>query len=43
MTAISDVLLAYSGPIQLVGGVLLIVFGIGLLFAPPMLLIGILQ
>jgi threonine/homoserine/homoserine lactone efflux protein len=40
VTAISDVLIAYSGLIQLVGGVLLIVFGIGLLFAPPMLLIA---
>jgi threonine/homoserine/homoserine lactone efflux protein len=38
VTAISDVLIAYSGLIQLVGGVLLIVFGIGLLFAPPMLI-----
>ena len=40
VTAISDVMIAYSGPIQLFGGVLLIVFGIGLLFAPPMLLIA---
>lgn len=40
VTAISDVLIAYSGLIQLVGGVLLIIFGIGLLFAPPMLLIA---
>jgi len=40
VTAISDVMIAYSEPIQLFGGVLLIVFGIGLLFAPPMLLIA---
>ena len=40
VTAISDVLIAYSGLIQLVGGVLLIAFGVGLLFAPPMLLIA---
>jgi len=39
VTAISDVMIAYSGPIQLLGGVLLIAFGIGLLFTPPMLLI----
>jgi threonine/homoserine/homoserine lactone efflux protein len=39
VTAISDVMMAYSGPIQLLGGVLLIAFGIGLLFTPPMLLI----
>ena len=39
VTAISDVMIAYSGPIQLLGGVLLITFGIGLLFTPPMLLI----
>ena len=37
MTAISDLMIAYSGPIQLFGGALLIVFGIGLLFARPML------
>jgi threonine/homoserine/homoserine lactone efflux protein len=40
MTAISDVMIAYSGPIQLFGGLLLIVFGIGLLLARPMLLIA---
>ena len=40
MTAISDLMIAYSGPIQLFGGALLIVFGIGLLFARPMLLPG---
>jgi len=39
VTAISDVMIAYSEPIQLLGGVLLIAFGIGLLFTPPMLLI----
>ena len=39
VTAISDVMIAYSGPIQLLGGVLLTAFGIGLLFTPPMLLI----
>ena len=40
MTAISDVMIAYSGPIQLFGGTLLIVFGIGLLFARPMLMVA---
>jgi len=40
VTAISDVMIAYSGPIQLFGGALLIIFGIGLLFAPPSLLIA---
>ena len=40
MTAISDLMIAYSGPIQLFGGALLIVFGIGLLFARPMLLVA---
>lgn len=39
VTAISNVMIAYSGPIQLLGGVLLIAFGLGLLFTPPMLLI----
>jgi threonine/homoserine/homoserine lactone efflux protein len=39
VTAISDVMIAYSGPIQLFGGLLLIVFGIGLLLARPMLLV----
>ena len=38
VTAISDLMITYSGPIQLLGGVLLIAFGIGLLFTPPMLL-----
>jgi len=40
VTAISDVMIAYSGPIQPFGGALLIIFGIGLLFAPPSLLIA---
>ena len=40
MTAISDLMIAYSGPIQLFGGALLIVFGIGLLFARPMLMVA---
>jgi len=40
VTAIADVMMAYSGPIQLFGGALLIIFGIGLLFAPPSLLIA---
>ena len=40
VTAISDVMITYSGPIQLFGGALLIIFGIGLLFAPPSLLIA---
>jgi len=40
VTAISDVMISYSGPIQLFGGALLIIFGIGLLFAPPSLLIA---
>jgi threonine/homoserine/homoserine lactone efflux protein len=39
MTAISDVMIAYSGTIQLIGGLLLVVFGIGLLLARPMLVI----
>src|SRR5262249_56516700 len=39
VTAISDVMIAYSGPIQLFGGALLIIFGIGLLLAPPSLVI----
>jgi threonine/homoserine/homoserine lactone efflux protein len=38
MTAISNVMIAYSGPIQLLGGLLLIIFGIGLLLARPLLL-----
>jgi threonine/homoserine/homoserine lactone efflux protein len=37
VTAISDVMTAYSGLIQLVGGTLLIAFGIGLLVARPKL------
>ena len=40
ITAISDVMIAYSGPIQLLGGILLMVFGIGLLLARPLLLIA---
>jgi threonine/homoserine/homoserine lactone efflux protein len=40
VTAISDVIITYSGLIQLLGGILLVVFGTGLLFAPPMLLIA---
>lgn len=39
VTAISDVMIAYSGPIQFLGGLLLMVFGIGLLLARPMLLV----
>jgi threonine/homoserine/homoserine lactone efflux protein len=39
MTAISEVMISHSGSIQLFGGALLIVFGIGLLFARPMLII----
>jgi len=38
VTAISDVIITYSGLIQLLGGILLVVFGTGLLFAPPMLI-----
>jgi threonine/homoserine/homoserine lactone efflux protein len=40
MTAISDVMIAYSGTIQLIGGLLLVIFGIGLLLARPMLVIA---
>src|SRR6478672_7058973 len=40
VTAITDVMIAYAGPIQLVGGVLLIIFGIGLLFASPALAVA---
>lgn len=40
MTAISDVMIAYSGTIQLIGGVLLVIFGVGLLLARPMLVIA---
>lgn len=35
MRAISDLMLAYRGPIQLVGGIVLVIFGLGLLFAKP--------
>ena len=35
MRAISDLMLAYRGPIQLIGGAVLIIFGLGLLFAKP--------
>jgi threonine/homoserine/homoserine lactone efflux protein len=35
MRAVSDVMASYRGPIQLVGGAVLIVFGLGLLFAKP--------
>jgi len=35
MRAISDLMLAYRGPIQLIGGVVLVIFGLGLLFAKP--------
>jgi len=35
MRAISDLMIAYRGPIQLVGGAVLIIFGLGLLFARP--------
>jgi threonine/homoserine/homoserine lactone efflux protein len=37
--AISDVMAAYSGVIQFVGGLLLVAFGLGLLFARPALTI----
>jgi len=39
MTAISEVMIAYAGPIQLLGGLLLIAFGVGLLFTRPALAI----
>ena len=39
VTAISDVMTAYSGLIQFVGGLLLIVFGVALLFTRPALTI----
>jgi threonine/homoserine/homoserine lactone efflux protein len=39
VTAISDVMTAYSGLIQFVGGVLLVAFGLGLLVARPKLAI----
>jgi threonine/homoserine/homoserine lactone efflux protein len=37
VNAISDVMISYSGPIQLVGGLVLIAFGVGLLFTKPAL------
>jgi threonine/homoserine/homoserine lactone efflux protein len=40
MTAISDVMIAHAGPIQLLGGLLLIAFGVGLLFTRPVLTIA---
>jgi len=40
MTAISEVMIAYAGPIQLLGGLLLIAFGVGLLFTRPALAIA---
>jgi threonine/homoserine/homoserine lactone efflux protein len=40
MTAISEVMIAYAGPIQLLGGLLLIAFGVGLLFTRPVLAIA---
>ncbi len=40
VTAISDLMITYSGPIQLIGGLVLIAFGIGLLFKSPMLVIA---
>jgi threonine/homoserine/homoserine lactone efflux protein len=39
VTAISDVMIAYSGWIQLIGGVLLIAFGLALLITRPALII----
>ena len=39
MTAITDIMISHSGDIQLFGGTLLLIFGIGLLFARPMLII----
>jgi threonine/homoserine/homoserine lactone efflux protein len=39
VTAISEVMTAYSGLIQFVGGILLVAFGIGLLLAKPKLAI----
>ncbi len=38
VTAISDVMIAYAGPIQLIGGLVLVAFGVGLLFKSPILL-----
>lgn len=40
VTAISDVMIAYAGRIQLLGGLLLIAFGVGLLFTTPVLTIA---
>ncbi len=40
MTAISDLLIAYSGPIQLLGGLVPIGFGVGLLFTGPRLVLA---
>lgn len=40
MTAISDLLIAYSGPIQLLGGLVPIGFGVGLLFRGPRLVLA---
>jgi threonine/homoserine/homoserine lactone efflux protein len=39
MTAISNIMISHSGAIQLFGGALLLIFGIGLVFARPMLII----
>jgi threonine/homoserine/homoserine lactone efflux protein len=36
MTAISDVMLAYAGPIQVVGGLVLMGFGVALLLSKPL-------
>jgi len=38
VTAISDVMITYAGPIQLIGGLVLVAFGVGLLFKSPILL-----
>lgn len=38
VTATSDVMVAYAGPIQLIGGLVLVAFGVGLLFKSPILL-----
>ncbi len=40
VTAISDLMITYSGPIQLIGGLVLIAFGIGLLFKSPVLVMA---
>jgi threonine/homoserine/homoserine lactone efflux protein len=40
VTAISDLMIAYAGPIQLVGGILLIGFGVGLLVTRPALVVA---